>query len=438
MLLSALRPSRCSILGFLTGLVWLVAARQFVVWSSLPDRLVAPLILPDTDGSAGTLVVLGAGVVGRCAPNLNSFRRVVLGVRLWKAGRASRLLFTGGPAGRPCTVAEAMRRLAREMGVPAEAIIVEGAARSTHENAVLASEVLGSRGADGVVLVTDQLHMRRAVQSFSGAGLAVERASVPITEGHVNNVDMLLAGAREIAALAYYSSQGWLGPTEPPPPTRIDVTMPDRTALGNAANPLGGIVVLGASYAAGWPLTAVGRVPVINKGVAGQVTADLLSRFDADVLQYRPRAVLLWGFINDFFRASPPYESVRVEAVKNLTAMIERAERNGVLPILATEVTVRESDSWKALALGFTGRLLGKESYQRRINREVEEVNQWIEALATTKRIPLLDFRRVLADERGVRRREYTKDDGGHITALGYAALNAYAAPVLEKYFAER
>ena len=44
-------------------------------------------------------------------------------------------------------------------------------------------------------------------------------------------------------------------------------------------------------------------MPVINRGVAGQQSFELLARFDNDVVPERPRAVILWGFINDIFRA---------------------------------------------------------------------------------------------------------------------------------------
>jgi hypothetical protein len=37
-----------------------------------------------------------------------------------------------------------------------------------------------------------------------------------------------------------------------------------------------------------------------------------------------------------------------------------------------------------------------------------------------------------------VRRKAYAKEDGSHITPEGYAALDAYARPLLEQHFARR
>ena len=39
--------------------------------------------------------------------------------------------------------------------------------------------------------------------------------------------------------------------------------------------------------------------PVINRGVSGHETQDILARFDHDVIAARPRAVILWGYMNN-------------------------------------------------------------------------------------------------------------------------------------------
>lgn len=198
-------------LGFYgLGIVSVLGFRQVVNDTTLADRLVAPLVLPDTSGQADVIVVPAAGVTGLCTPNRNSLQRVLLAVRLYRAGRAPTLLFTGGaPRGQDCAVADVMAGFAREMGVPADAIRVETASRSTRENAALSAPALEALGARRLLLVTDLLHMRRASASFAAMGFEIERASVPIYEGHRDNIEMLAAGLREFVALAYYRWQGW-------------------------------------------------------------------------------------------------------------------------------------------------------------------------------------------------------------------------------------
>jgi hypothetical protein len=53
------------------------------------------------------------------------------------------------------------------------------------------------------------------------------------------------------------------------------------------------IVLLGASFAAGWQLPQVSGHPIVNKGVGGNHSFDMLARFDRDVVALRPRAVIV-------------------------------------------------------------------------------------------------------------------------------------------------
>jgi hypothetical protein len=111
---------------------------------------------------------------------------------------------------------------------------------------------------------------------------------------------------------------------------------------------------------------------VINRGIPGQQSFELLARFDADVAAAAPRAVLIWGFINDIFRAPPQQIDRAVDRVKeSYISIIKRAKALGIEPLLATEVTIRPQDSWKESAASWLGWVLGRESYQDRINRHV-------------------------------------------------------------------
>ena len=54
------------------------------------------------------------------------------------------------------------------------------------------------------------------------------------------------------------------------------------------------LVILGASYAYGWGTPALpGYDRVINRGVGGEETGDMLKRFAADVVAAKPDAVLI-------------------------------------------------------------------------------------------------------------------------------------------------
>ncbi len=63
------------------------------------------------------------------------------------------------------------------------------------------------------------------------------------------------------------------------------------------------VVILGASYAASWPIETIAGRRVVNKGIDGNQSFEMAARFGDDVLKENPAQVLLWGFINDIFRS---------------------------------------------------------------------------------------------------------------------------------------
>ncbi|MDF2233250.1 YdcF family protein [Albimonas sp. CAU 1670] len=117
------------------------------------------------------LVVLGAALRpdGRPSPALT--RRIETAARLFAAGRAPWALVSGGPARGGVSEAEAMRRALVERGVPEAAILVEDRARDTLENARFAIPILRAAGVRRAVLVTDRVHMPRALAVFRLLGM---------------------------------------------------------------------------------------------------------------------------------------------------------------------------------------------------------------------------------------------------------------------------
>jgi uncharacterized SAM-binding protein YcdF (DUF218 family) len=142
------------------------------------------------------IVVLGCRVTRRGDPSLALRRRVELGLALYRQGAAPVLLLSGGGAG-PVPEAEAMRALARDAGVPDEALVVEPGSHDTLENAFNAARLLR---AIPVVLVSDATHLLRARLLFRLAGLAVAgTAGVPARSRRAG----LAARLRELAALPW-------------------------------------------------------------------------------------------------------------------------------------------------------------------------------------------------------------------------------------------
>lgn len=83
------------------------------------------------------------------------------------------LLFSGGQSdviARETSVADAAREFYAGMGVPADRLLYERAARNTYENAVLSARVPGVDKTQPWLLVTSALHMPRSMALFQREG----------------------------------------------------------------------------------------------------------------------------------------------------------------------------------------------------------------------------------------------------------------------------
>lgn len=184
------------------------------------------------------------------------------------------------------------------------------------------------------------------------------------------------------------------------------------------------IVIIGASYAKSWHPDSIAGSIVVNKGVGGQETSHILARFEKDVISLSPKAVIIWGFINDIFRSDPDTVDEKLENTqKNIETMIKMTKDAGIKVILATEVTITTKDEWGEKVMSFIGRLLGKESYQDYVNALVIKTNHWLRKMASEQAIPVLDFEQCLIGKNGLRKRKYAVEDGSHLTSLAYEKL---------------
>lgn len=140
-------------------------------WQYLP-----PAVVPHAD----VIVVLGGGtdpnVYPRQMPEVNGAGdRVLYAAKLYKEGKADHILVSGGNItwlnGRSTSPAEDMAEVLKLMGVPAEAIWLQGKSQNTYEDALYSSQMLREKGASTVLLVTSAIHMPRAAALFRKQGV---------------------------------------------------------------------------------------------------------------------------------------------------------------------------------------------------------------------------------------------------------------------------
>lgn len=156
----------------------------------LEGKPVADSINAISSEGPATYVVMGAGspangnVKGRAQLNWAGWRRVEAAVGHWRS-HGGQLVFVGG-LGNPAapensSLADTMRSLARQWGVPDSAIIVAGhTSQNTREDLQAAQAVLGSLNGlnspegSSTYLVTSAAHMPRSIGVAKALGLTLK------------------------------------------------------------------------------------------------------------------------------------------------------------------------------------------------------------------------------------------------------------------------
>ena len=187
------------------------------------------------------------------------------------------------------------------------------------------------------------------------------------------------------------------------------------------------VVLLGASYAKGLQLDEINGYNLVNKGVAGDTSPEMLERFSNDVVALNPEKVILWGFINDIHNADKDKVENAVEKIKkSYVEMIVLAQKNNIEPILVTEITMSRRAGIMEILRSWRAKLGIKPTYQDYVNGHVMVVNQWLKEYANENGLKILDFQSLLAEGGVMRNKAYAQDDGGHVSEEGYKLINEY------------
>ncbi|MBN1866230.1 YdcF family protein [Candidatus Sumerlaeota bacterium] len=148
-------------LGLLVPAATLLSlAGRIYVYSSVSDP-----------GSADAAIVLGAAVYkSRLSPVFEE--RIKHAIRLLDSGRVRYVVFTGGLAkGDRIAESEAGRQYALRQGVAESRILYENVSRTTYENLREARAILSRENLGRVLVVSDPMHMRRALTMARDLGI---------------------------------------------------------------------------------------------------------------------------------------------------------------------------------------------------------------------------------------------------------------------------
>ena len=150
---------------------------------------------------ADAIIVFGARAYADGRPSDALADRVRTACQLYHEGWAQKLILSGGPGDGPIHETESMRRLATQLGVPLEAIILDPHGLNTRATLANSQAILARAGAGRALAVSHFYHLPRVKLAATRAGLEV--FTVPARESYVLR-QMPSFVAREVVALWVY------------------------------------------------------------------------------------------------------------------------------------------------------------------------------------------------------------------------------------------
>ena len=192
--------------------------------SYLKSNLIRSITPIGTESLAGleVIVVLAAGLKAHSDPDedIASPYRVIKGVRVFKKTQAKLMIMSGRwKKEENNRMVIAMKKLAINMGVPEEQILLEPMARNTFEHAIFVSKLTEIRPYDRIGLVTSAWHMPRALKEFRRQFTTV----IPLSSGKgarfptgftawlpdAGSLGLSTAMIQEHVGMAWYNVRHW-------------------------------------------------------------------------------------------------------------------------------------------------------------------------------------------------------------------------------------
>ena len=158
--------------------------------------------------------------------------------------------------------------------------------------------------------------------------------------------------------------------------------------------------------------------PYLGRGISGQTTPQMLLRFRPDVIDLKPKAVVILAGTNDIAGNTGVMSDEEIEG--NLQSMAELAKAHGIKVVLTS---ITPTAAYHATGL--------PQTTTRPMSR-IQAVNAWMKNYAAANGHVYVDYFTPMLDATGVMKAELTADDL-HPNAAGYAIMAPLAQAGIDK-----
>lgn len=175
------------------------------------------------------------------------------------------------------------------------------------------------------------------------------------------------------------------------------------------------VVFLGDSLTDFYPIEEFTDVKIVNRGIAGDTTSDVMHRV-SEVVELKPKKLFLQIGINDMIRKGARTLTAQALA-ERIFAVVNKFDKT------ETEINVISLYPVNRRKILFSTLFTGKAT-----NKRIKEVNKILKEKCDSEQLNFINLYDCLSDEKGNLKKEFTVE-GLHITVKGYAAISKVLMP---------